>query len=76
MSNPVEKRFKLVTETYNPAIVDQEHNLNFAFLASSGMGVTSSSIELAEKVVGFLNSLPAKDTLLYPYNRPQQQNKH
>lgn len=60
-------RWVLKTNTYDEVIVDQEHNLNFLFLASSGFGTTSDSIRLAERVVDFLNSLPLEETLLYPY---------
>lgn len=63
------ERFVLVTEDYNVIIRDVEHGLNVFFLASSGMGVTSSTEQLAKRVVDYLNSLPPTETLLYPFNK-------
>jgi hypothetical protein len=64
-----EKRFCLVREEYRIIIRDVEHGLNFLFLAESGPGPTTDSIELAERVVEFLNSLPPEETLMYPYEK-------
>lgn len=61
-------RFLLVLQSEQVVIKDVEHNENFLFLASSGFGTPSTNIKLAEKVVDFLNSLPAEETLLYPFN--------
>lgn len=62
--NPLNKRFELVGEIQGEIIRDVEHNINFLFLPEG-----ASTHHLALKVVNFLNSLPAEDTLLYPYNR-------
>jgi len=62
-------RWILKEDQYNEVIMDQEHGLNFLFLATSGMGTTGDSIALASRVVDFLNSLPEQETLLYPFKR-------
>lgn len=63
------ERFELIHEDHNTVIRDIEHGLNVFFLASSGMGVTSSTEQLAKRVVDYLNSLPPTETLLYPFNK-------
>lgn len=62
-------RFKLIRDGHNEVIRDVEHDINLLFLATSGFGVNSTTRDLAERVVGYLNSLPAEETLLYPFNR-------
>jgi hypothetical protein len=51
------------------SIEDVEHNLRFCILCGSGFGQSSDSILLAKRIVGFLNQLDPKLTLLYPYNK-------
>lgn len=63
------ERFAVVDEPYQCIIRDQEHHLNFAFLAEGGMGLPTPNRLLAERVVAFLNSLPPEETLLYPFHR-------
>lgn len=62
-------RFELTMDAHgNEVIRDVEHNVNLFFLATSGMGTTSTVMLLAERVVDYLNSLPPEETLLYPFN--------
>lgn len=49
-------KYVLVTETETPHILDTETNEVFCYLAVTGFGVRRSTIELALKVVAFLNS--------------------
>ena len=51
-------RFELVIKDYQDVIFDTETQKNFLFLATSGFGTRSSTIDLAKKVVDFLNTLP------------------
>ena len=62
-------RFAIKEYDHSTAIVDQEHELNFVFLAESSFGLPSSNKKLASRVVDFLNSLPPEETLLYPYSK-------
>jgi hypothetical protein len=64
----VNKRFEVIDENYNEIIRDVEHNTNLFFLAASGFGVNSTTRNLAKRVVDFLNSLPAEETIPYPDN--------
>lgn len=49
-------KYILVEETETPHILDTETNEVFCYLAVTGFGVRRSTIELARRVVGFLNS--------------------
>lgn len=49
-------KYILVEETENPHILDTENNQIFCFLAVTGFGVRRETIELARRVVAFLNS--------------------
>jgi hypothetical protein len=49
------KRYELKFEEHREVIVDTETRTNVFFLASTGHGTPSSLIELAEKVVDFMN---------------------
>lgn len=49
-------KYVLVEETETPHILDTETNEVFCYLAVTGFGVRRSTIELARRVVEFLNS--------------------
>jgi len=52
---PPAPRYALVHEPHNVVIRDAVLDLNVFFLAESGFGPRTSDIELAERVVRFLN---------------------
>lgn len=63
-------KYRLREDPYDEAIVmtvDGDDRLQVFRLCPSGMGVTSDTRALAEKVVVFLNSLPEEERTLYPY---------
>lgn len=62
-------RFELVDDGYQTIIRDNEHQLNFAFVAETGHGLPLPNRRLAQRVVDWLNSLPPDETLLYPHDR-------
>lgn len=62
-------RFKLIEDGHNEVIRDVEHGMNLLFLATSEMGVNSTTRDLSQRVVDYLNSLPPEETLPYPLNR-------
>lgn len=64
-----DSRFALVHNGGSEVIQDMEHHINFAFLATSGFGTNSKTIDLAQRVVDFLNSLPANETIPYPFSK-------
>ena len=49
-------RYTLVHEPHHVIIRDEVLGLNVFFLAESGFGPKTSDIELAERVVGYLNA--------------------
>ena len=52
-----DKRWQLIGG-HTEIIVDTTKQENFAFLASTGFGTRSSTIDLAKKIVDFLNAQP------------------
>lgn len=56
MSQNCTPRYTLVHEPHHVIIRDEVLGLNVFFLAESGFGPKTSDIELAERVVGYLNA--------------------